>query len=65
MEKHVLPIISPEFPMKVVMGKEVVTFDTPEDVPPDAQFKLYVVPESEAKIINSGVARVWSNNAVD
>lgn len=65
MEEHVLPVVKDKFPMEVVMGEEVVTFNTSDDVPPGVAFKLYVAPKKESKIINTGVAKVWSSSSVD
>jgi hypothetical protein len=70
MDEHVLPVVKHEFPLQVVIGNEVVTFNSAEDIPAGAQFKIYVKPEPEVvkaapKIINTGKARTWNNNAVD
>jgi hypothetical protein len=71
MEEHLLPVVKHEFPLKVVIGEEIVIFNTPEDVPPDTYFRLYEEPKEVAKgsatpvMINTGKARTWNNNAVD
>lgn len=65
MDEHILPVVKHKFPLQVVIGNDVTTFNTFEDMPEGVAFKIYKAPKKESKILNTGVARVWSSSAVD